>query len=229
MLTVICALGAAFCNASWAVMARLAGVAAPEGRIAMADGVVPGSPAGLAGGTSVRGRRVRAQRGGAVLRCAGGRAADSGRGADLCSRAARVSPARCHPGEVLVRGRPGLLGARGVFGHRPLPRWHAHPEGDGVGGGYSGVGLGRGRLGGSSGGVGLPPGGRAASAPPPQWCGRWTPVLSNSSPRFCNITASWGRLTTGRSTRWWSAGFWARFSPRPPSTPARCRPLSPRC
>jgi hypothetical protein len=31
VLTVICALGAAFCNASWAVMARLAGVAAPEG------------------------------------------------------------------------------------------------------------------------------------------------------------------------------------------------------
>ncbi|MBV9421817.1 MAG: hypothetical protein JOZ98_02820, partial [Solirubrobacterales bacterium] len=32
MLTVICALGAAFCNASWAVMARLAGVAAPKGQ-----------------------------------------------------------------------------------------------------------------------------------------------------------------------------------------------------
>ena len=32
MLTVICALGAAFCNASWAVMARLAGVSAPEGQ-----------------------------------------------------------------------------------------------------------------------------------------------------------------------------------------------------
>ncbi len=32
MLTVICALGAAFCNASWAVMARLAGVAAPQGQ-----------------------------------------------------------------------------------------------------------------------------------------------------------------------------------------------------
>lgn len=32
MLTVICALGAAFCNASWAVMARLAGLAAPEGQ-----------------------------------------------------------------------------------------------------------------------------------------------------------------------------------------------------
>ncbi len=32
MLTVMCALGAAFCNASWAVMARLAGVAAPEGQ-----------------------------------------------------------------------------------------------------------------------------------------------------------------------------------------------------
>jgi hypothetical protein len=32
VLTVICALGAAFCNASWAVMARLAGVAAPEGQ-----------------------------------------------------------------------------------------------------------------------------------------------------------------------------------------------------
>ena len=31
MITVICALGAAFCNASWAVLARLAGVAAPEG------------------------------------------------------------------------------------------------------------------------------------------------------------------------------------------------------
>ncbi len=30
MLTVICALGAAFCNASWAVMARLAGIAAPK-------------------------------------------------------------------------------------------------------------------------------------------------------------------------------------------------------
>ncbi|MFZ0088460.1 MAG: DMT family transporter [Solirubrobacteraceae bacterium] len=32
MLTVICALGAAFCNASWAVLARLAGVAAPAGQ-----------------------------------------------------------------------------------------------------------------------------------------------------------------------------------------------------
>ena len=32
MLTVICALGAGFCNASWAVLARLAGVAAPEGQ-----------------------------------------------------------------------------------------------------------------------------------------------------------------------------------------------------
>ncbi len=32
MVTVICALGAAFCNASWALMARLAGVAAPEGQ-----------------------------------------------------------------------------------------------------------------------------------------------------------------------------------------------------
>jgi len=32
VVTVICALGAAFCNASWAVMARLAGVAAPKGQ-----------------------------------------------------------------------------------------------------------------------------------------------------------------------------------------------------
>jgi hypothetical protein len=32
VLTVICALGAAFCNASWAVMARLAGVMAPKGQ-----------------------------------------------------------------------------------------------------------------------------------------------------------------------------------------------------
>jgi putative transposase len=39
----------------------------------------------------------------------------------------------------------------------------------------------------------------------------------------------WGRLTTGRSTRWWSPGFWARCSPRPPLTPARSRPLSQRC
>jgi hypothetical protein len=31
VITVICALGAAFCNASWAVLARLAGVTAPEG------------------------------------------------------------------------------------------------------------------------------------------------------------------------------------------------------
>jgi hypothetical protein len=32
VLTVICALGAGFCNASWAVLARLAGVAVPAGR-----------------------------------------------------------------------------------------------------------------------------------------------------------------------------------------------------
>lgn len=32
MVTVICALGAAFCNASWAVMARLAGVDVPKGQ-----------------------------------------------------------------------------------------------------------------------------------------------------------------------------------------------------
>jgi hypothetical protein len=32
VLTVICALGAGFCNASWAVLARLAGVSAPEGQ-----------------------------------------------------------------------------------------------------------------------------------------------------------------------------------------------------
>lgn len=38
MLTVICALGAAFCNASWAVMARLAGVAAPKGQSAWRRG-----------------------------------------------------------------------------------------------------------------------------------------------------------------------------------------------
>ena len=148
MLTIICALGAAFCNASWAVMARLAGVAAPKGLSRWRTGwYLVHQPAWLVGQAFAVGVFVLS---GVALYFGALAVVQPLLVVELIFTLA-LREFRLHdviPLKSLVRGGPDLLGAGGISGHRSLPRWRARSPGGGVGDCRGGVGRRRRHLGG---------------------------------------------------------------------------------
>jgi hypothetical protein len=144
VITVICALGAGFCNASWAIFARLAGVSAPEGQSRWQVGwYLIRQPVWLVGQAFAAGVFVLS---GVALYLGEVAVVQPLLVVELIFALA-LRKFRLHPDKIVVCGRLALSGAGGVLGPGQLPRRHAPSCASRVGTCVVGVRLGRGRLG----------------------------------------------------------------------------------